>query len=78
MEGGGVQLGEWKPVDDLRQQAEAHWELKAEESLWKHWRKHFCGSIKENPEENIDEHLPSWKMNVDVSQNAPSSAQWNM
>ena len=50
MEAGGVQLGQWKPVDDLHQQAETHGELKAEESSWKHSRKHF----RENIQENLD------------------------
>ena len=50
MEAGGVQLGQWKPVDDLHQQVETHWELKAEESSWKHSRKHF----RENIQENLD------------------------
>ena len=50
MEAGGVQLGQWKPVDDLHQQAETHWELKAEESSWKHSRKYF----RENIQENLD------------------------
>ena len=48
MEDGGIQLGQWKPVDDLHQQAEAHWELKAEKSLWKHRREQF-------PKKNIEE-----------------------
>ena len=61
MEGGGVQLGQWKPVDDLHQQAEAHWELKAEKSLWKHRRtiskKTLKNNLQENIKENIEEHF---------------------
>lgn len=56
MEGGGLQLGEWKPVDDLQQQAEAHWELKAKKSLWKHQREQFPKkTLKNNFKENIEE-----------------------
>ena len=57
MEDGGIQLGQWKPVDDFHQQAEAHWELKAVESLWKHQRK----LSRKQPRQHLKNRRKQWK-----------------